>query len=262
VNDKIEITNSLDRMRLKYEALRDVAVSAAEGADLEQICTQALEAAVRIVGVMAGAVTLYDSKGKPTQKYFSGADEYVPLMQELQQKLIAVLRLDFSVENMFLTLNRDGKQSLFSYPLVIGGKNLGTISGVTPGERNLSAEEEFIEGISSQLALALSIGGDGGASVPDLKKAKADAVVETAVTINHEINNPLTAVLGNTQLLLVDRDKLDARTIKMLEGIETAALRIKEVTGKLMRMVEPKITEYTNGINMVDIDGSSTEENE
>lgn len=260
MNDNTDITNSLDRMRLKYEALRDVAVSAAEGVDLEQICTQALEAAVRIVGVMAGSVTLYDSAGKQTQEYFSGADEHKPLMQELQRKLIAVLRFDFSVENMFLTLNRDGKQSLFSYPLVIGGKNLGTISGVTPGDRNLSAEQEFIEAISSQLALALSIGGDNKASAPDLKKAKTDAIVETAVTINHEINNPLTAVLGNTQLLLVDRDKLDDKTIRMLEGIETAALRIKDVTSKLMRMVEPRITEYTNGINMVDINESSTEE--
>ena len=33
--------------------------------------------------------------------------------------------------------------------------------------------------------------------------------------------------------------------------------RIKEVTGRLMKTVEPAVTEYTSGVKMVDIDKSS-----
>ncbi len=261
VNRQDDISESLERLKLKYEALRDIAVRAVNGDDIGEISRKAVENAVEIIGVQAGSLTLYDSVGQGTKTVSSGSDEYLPIMQELEQKLISMLRHDFSVESLFVTLDRNGPHSLFSYPLVIGGKSIGAISGVKRGRRNLSVEQEFIEAISSQLALAFfTLKPVKDIADGDIKKAKTEAIIQTAVTLNHEINNPLTAVLGNVQLLLINRDRLDAKTVKMLESIESAALRIKEVTGRLMKAVEPAVTEYAAGVKMVDIEKTSDPE--
>ncbi|MFQ5869544.1 MAG: GAF domain-containing protein [Candidatus Zixiibacteriota bacterium] len=104
----------------------------------------------------------------------------------------------------------------------------------------------------------------------DLKRRYQDAVmsekmqsiVETAVTINHEINNPLMAILGNTQLLLLKSESLEPGLLEKLKLIEQSCLRIQKVTQKLMAMAEPKATFYTNGRRMVDIAESVPSEDE
>jgi|GEM_PF-2780534 len=104
----------------------------------------------------------------------------------------------------------------------------------------------------------------------DLKRRYQDAVmsekmqsiVETAVTINHEINNPLMAILGNTQLLLLKSESLEPELSEKLKLIEQSCLRIQKVTQKLMAMAEPKATLYTNGRRMVDITESVPSEDE
>ena len=252
---------ALERLKLKYEALRDIAVRSAKAENITEICQRAITNAVEIIDIKAGALTLYDSTGKQVESFAAGSEGFLPMMLDLEKRLISMLRTDFSVGCIFLTFNKDGTHSLFAYPLVIGDKNLGTISGVTSGSRNLSIEEEFIEAISSQLALAfLNLQSADNSSGGDIKKAKTEAIIETAVTLNHEIGNPLTAVLGNAQLLLVNRDSLDSKTLRMLEAIEAAALRIKEVTGRLLKIVEPAETEYTPGVKMVDIEKSSIDQ--
>jgi len=255
------IDESADQYKRKYETLRRIAVKTAKDGDFASACQTALNDSLGILGVEAAAITLVDSDGNSTGRFESGSDEYVPVMADMEEKLILMLRSNFEVDNLFLTFNRNGKHSLFSWPLIVGDQNLGIISGITPGERNLSVEEDFIEAVSSQLAIALK---DSGVKVvdsaDDIKKARTEAIIETAVTINHEINNPLTAVLGNVQLLLVDRDGIDPTVLRKLEAIESAALRIKDVTGKLMKTVEPSVTEYVNGIKMVDINRTAGED--
>lgn len=93
-----------------------------------------------------------------------------------------------------------------------------------------------------------------------IKAEKVASILETAVTINHEINNPLTAILGNTQLLLLDKDRLSKDILAKITTIEKSALRIRQVTQKLMAVVEPITTPYIDGLQMLDIDKSSPQE--
>ncbi len=255
-----DINDSAEQYRRKYEALRRIAVKTAKDGDFASACQSALDDSIDILDIEAAAITLLDAEGETRGHFDSGSEDFVPLMNDMEEKLILMLRSNFEVNNLFLTFNRDGRHSLFSYPLIVGDQNLGTISGITSGERNLSVEEDFIEAVSSQLALALRDSDvKATASGGELKRARTEAIIETAVTINHEINNPLTAVLGNVQLLLVDRDKIDPAVLRKLEAIESAALRIKDVTGRLMKTVEPSVTEYVSGIKMVDINKTSPE---
>jgi signal transduction histidine kinase len=50
--------------------------------------------------------------------------------------------------------------------------------------------------------------------------------------VRHEINNALTAVLGNTQILLL-RANLDEKSRVRIEKIEEQAKRIRELAAEL-----------------------------
>jgi PAS domain S-box-containing protein len=89
-----------------------------------------------------------------------------------------------------------------------------------------------------------------------LEAERLDALSEIAVSINHEINNPLCSILGNTQLILMDRDKLDPETVRKLKNIEREIARIERIARKLPRITRPVIKEYVGGRRMLDLDGS------
>lgn len=89
-----------------------------------------------------------------------------------------------------------------------------------------------------------------------VKAERAAAVTETAVTVNHVINNPLTAILGNTQLMLMNKDKLSRETVAKLQTIEKSAIQIRETTAELMNIIEPVRKHYASGLEMIDIEKS------
>lgn len=86
------------------------------------------------------------------------------------------------------------------------------------------------------------------------------AVASLASTINHEINNPLTSILGNAQLLRLKKD-IDASMIdERLERIENAALRIADINKKLLR-IDSLVSQSDWGISsekMLDLDKSTS----
>jgi signal transduction histidine kinase len=56
-------------------------------------------------------------------------------------------------------------------------------------------------------------------------------VSELVARIRHEINNPLTGVLGQAQLLL--REELNERARKRVTTIEEMAIRIRDIVAEL-----------------------------
>jgi PAS domain S-box-containing protein len=89
-----------------------------------------------------------------------------------------------------------------------------------------------------------------------LEAERLDALSEIAIGINHEINNPLCSILGNTQLLLMDRDRLDPETVEKLRNIEREIARIEKVAKRLPRITRPVLKEYVGGKRMLDLEGS------
>ena len=90
-------------------------------------------------------------------------------------------------------------------------------------------------------------------SKEQVAKERLGAVQETAVTVNHEINNPLTAILGNVQLLLMKRRELDDELANKLKIIETSALKIRDVTQRLLKIRAVRSVEYADGTAMLDL---------
>jgi len=51
--------------------------------------------------------------------------------------------------------------------------------------------------------------------------------------LRHEVNNPLTGILGNTELLLARRDRLPPAAVERLETIAELAVRLRETVRRL-----------------------------
>lgn len=62
-------------------------------------------------------------------------------------------------------------------------------------------------------------------------EARLTEMVEMVARVRHEINNPLTGVLGQAQLLL--REELSETTRRRVETIEQLARRITETVARL-----------------------------
>lgn len=103
-----------------------------------------------------------------------------------------------------------------------------------------------------------------GKDISELKKLKNELVeseklavlMDTAVAINHEINNPLTPILGNIQLLLLKENELPGWIIEKLNIIEKNAWRIQHIVQKLNQITQPVKKRYYGNTNMLDIDQS------
>jgi signal transduction histidine kinase len=65
-------------------------------------------------------------------------------------------------------------------------------------------------------------------------KAKMDEVADLITRVRHEINNPLTGVLGQAQLLL--REDLSERARKRAQTIEEMAIRIRDIVAQLRQV--------------------------
>jgi signal transduction histidine kinase len=51
--------------------------------------------------------------------------------------------------------------------------------------------------------------------------------------LRHEVNNPLTGILGNTELLLARRDRMPPAAVERLETIAELAVRLRETVRRL-----------------------------
>jgi len=69
-------------------------------------------------------------------------------------------------------------------------------------------------------------------------EARLTEVAELVAHVRHEINNPLTGVLGQAQLLL--REELSPTARKRVETIEQLAARIRDVVAQLRDVQRPQ----------------------
>jgi signal transduction histidine kinase len=68
-------------------------------------------------------------------------------------------------------------------------------------------------------------------------EARLTEVADLVARVRHEINNPLTGVLGQAQLLL--REDLSEAARRRVETIEQLARRITEIVSRLREIQKP-----------------------
>ena len=101
-----------------------------------------------------------------------------------------------------------------------------------------------------------------GGYLRKVEEEKFTTLRGAANTVCHEINNPLTAIVGATRVLSMklaegaDALELQAETKNILE----AAHRIQHITHQLARAIRVVTTEPVPGIKMIDLNASSRHE--
>ena len=246
-----------DKPTYRFEILRQMAVDGARGDDPQQVAQAALRQAAQLVGLSSAALFVWGDDLKPTLAIsHADVDADRERLQSLESGMFSQLRREHDLVSAYLSFGGDRPSHSFTQPLRHGSRIFGAVIGLHSGERNLVAEDAFLEALAATLALnfaARDSANRAGATDADLEREKLAGITETAVTVNHEINSPLTAILGNIQLLLRDKDSLDERLISKLKTIEKSAERIQEVTRLLMRVRRPRSKKYSEGITMLDL---------
>jgi len=90
------------------------------------------------------------------------------------------------------------------------------------------------------------------------EKERLQGVLEMAGAVCHEINQPLQAILGYSELLLVSSNSDDLKDNK-LNSIKLQALRLGEITKKLSNIAHYCTRDYPGNTKIVDIWSASTD---
>ena len=246
----------------RFKILSQLAISATAGKEVKESAKTALSLAADYVGLSAAALYLWDDDFNINLSvdYFSSKTAK-EILVSLERTLFSQLRKESNLSSAYMTFDDEPVFHSFTLPLKISNNKFGAVIGLQQGERTLLSENLFLESFSA--LLSLSFAAQKFSSKEDISeeinKGRTEAIAQTAVTINHEINNPLTAILGNIQLLLMDKEKLNDPLINKLEVVEKSALKIKDVVQKLLKLTDPKSIEYSNGTNMIDINNIDEE---
>ncbi len=75
-----------------------------------------------------------------------------------------------------------------------------------------------------------------------INQEKLKAVCQLAATVNHEINNPLSIIIGNAQIIELEASGLPEKVTQQVQAIVDGAKRISLITHKLLK-IDRLITE-------------------
>jgi len=86
-----------------------------------------------------------------------------------------------------------------------------------------------------------------------VKAERLGAIGQVGIAMRHEINNPLTTVIGNVELLLERHAEKDRDLETRLQIILNNALRIAESIKRVEELKQDKVVEYLKGVKMTDL---------
>ena len=175
----------------------------------------------------------YDSKaaftGQSIRMIYASNQAFKDAVVIIQKQLMLDAKADIDVE----LKRRDG--SLFKAHMILTGSN---------GENPLESTIVTITDISLRDV----------AQQEKREKEKLQGVLEMAGAICHEINQPLQAIIGYSDLF----DSPGAITAKELEQIKFQATRIGDITKRLSKITRYKTITHPGNTKIVDIWGSSS----
>ena len=88
------------------------------------------------------------------------------------------------------------------------------------------------------------------------QKERLQIIVETAGAVCHELNQPLMAISGYSELMLMmlsEEDPVYDKNLKILEQVN----RMGKITGKLMGITKYRTKSFGRGGKIIDIDKAS-----
>ncbi len=88
-----------------------------------------------------------------------------------------------------------------------------------------------------------------------IDKERLAAIGEVVVTVNHKINNPLTIIITNAEMLPLQLEmNRSEQAVKAAQRIVRAAFEIKKITHKLGNISDPQKEQYLDDVSMISLD--------
>ena len=90
-----------------------------------------------------------------------------------------------------------------------------------------------------------------------LQNERMAAIGDIAITMQHELNNALTIVVTESQLMESDAANLTDEQKEAIRSIQNAGIRMAAQVEKLANLADAPVTTYSSGIQMIDLDAAS-----
>lgn len=263
--------------------LNDIGAALSSTLELDTLAVRIYEQAGRIMNTTNFYVALHDGENgtlsfplrvenrqrlpdMPPRPMMNGLTEYVLRTQQPQ-----LLNGDVLAEAATLGLAPVGRpaRSWLGVPLLAEGRAIGVIV-LQDHEGTGSYDEHDLEVltlIAGQAAAAvrnarlLAQARNAYRELSDtqgslLETERLRGVTETVGALNHEVNNPLTAIAGNAQLLLRQAGTLPAGAEDKVKRILEAARRIQNVTSKMANLIHATSMPYPGDGTILDVSRS------
>ena len=241
----------------KFKIISDLALFAKKGGNINDAAKTALEMSCSYLGLNGASLYLWDNNQNISLTVSHAESQLMQTrLSDIEHNLFENLRKNQQLVSAYMSFGGENPYHSFTLPLMFSKQVFGAVIGIQEDEKSIVAEDLFLETLSGMLSLhytAANIDNSEETQNEIVEKERLAAVLETAVTVNHEVNNPLQAIIGNIQLLLMKKENLDENTIEKLKAIEQSAVKINNVTQKLMRITTPKTIKYSDGTKMIDI---------
>ena len=193
-------------------------------------------------------------KGRESAVTFFSEDapEIDPTLQDLVVQAVKTCQPTLSTSGEAGELGQ-----IVCFPLLTSGKSIGVAALIGSARSRDPAGAGRVLGIlASQISAALVY----SHLYAKLAMAqKVQTIVETAITVNHQINNPLSVVLSSVGILKRQIAQNDLRDLEArLSDIEDAVSDVQNATQKLASIISPVVEEYANGTKMISLTDSDT----
>lgn len=263
----------------KLNLLNEIAVAFRSSKPVKEIVSEVLAKINVLVPFKAAGLYLYDARGlrlKPVvQQGMESEDE--DLLTGFGNRAAADWFEGGCHEQ--IVNGRDGEQ-LLAIPLSVQTRPVGLIAFVSVSSQSFREKDRRFLLIAGDL-IAVSLErqiynkrllakNQALQSAQDELKVvrqniidyeRLSAVRELAVSINHEINNPLSVIVGNIQCLMHKTKDLEESIYNRLKLIEHEAMRIAEINQRLLKIEDLVSETYMSGhekIRMIDLEKSTT----
>lgn len=257
-----EANKQLEQRVTELTTLYAVGQSVASLLDLDKLLNRVVEAAVYITDADEGSLMLVDEESQELYLRATkgmGDRQARGLRIKIQDSMVGSvvqtgepLLATGSPETDDLLKVKTGYLvgSLLYAPLKVKGRAIGVLGVVnrTPS-RKFGQENVFrLNSLADYAAIAIE---NARLHEATRQLVAMDVLKQTVVTVAHYINNPLTTLVMQSQIMLSDLENHDSEEI--LHFIEIKTAEIAAVIGILQEMAAPRSATYLGEVKMIDI---------
>ena len=242
----------------RFEVFRALTQAGSRGIGFHKLAELALTHTAELVGLKAAALIVWDKDFQPVFSVTHADEESdKDRLLSLEKDMYDKFRRDRQLVSAYLSFGGETTIHSFTLPLKYQDNTFGAVIGLQEGERTIISEESFLETLASVVGLyyTASSGGVRGSDLASMEKRleqeRLSGILDTAVTVNHEVNNPLQAIIASVQLLFINTKDMDKELEAKLKVIEEAAMKIGSVTKRLTQVTDPTAKVYLDGTNMI-----------